>query len=84
MTPAQKHIIGLLLKEHTIVHLGVSGIRLKDKAGNPITKVSPRTFRILKDILKKNKKGIWLISPREITRLHGKSWIKQQYKLLKK
>lgn len=83
MTPAQKHIIGLMLKEHTIVHLGSSGIRLRDKAGNPVTKVSSRTFRKIKDILKKSKKGMWVISPREVLRLHGKSWIKQQYKLLK-
>ena len=80
----EKNIIKTLLAGGHIVHLGPSGIRLRDKNINPIQKVTAIRFRRLKPLMKKTKKGLWVISAGEVLKLRSNSYIKQQYKLLKK
>lgn len=85
MTQSQKNIITQLLLGGEIAHLGPSGIRLKDSAGNPIAKLNAKTFRALRDIIKRNKKHAWVISKAAVIKLHGKTWVKKEYKrILKK
>lgn len=83
MTSIEKEIIRVLLSSGSIAHNCVSGIRLRDKKFNPVRNVTPRRFQLLKDLLKKNKKGMWVISPRAILKLRANSWVKKQYKLSK-
>lgn len=83
MTSIEKEIIRVLLSGGSIAHNGISGIRLRDKKFNPVRNVTPRRFNIMKDLLKKNKSGMWLISPRAILKLRANSWVKKQYKLTK-
>ena len=83
MTSTEKRIIRELLKGGNIAHNGISGIRLRDRKFNPVQKVTPRRFYLLKDLLKKNKTGLWVLSPRAILKLRANSWVKKQYKLTK-
>lgn len=80
MDNSEKQIIKILLSGGTIVNNGQWGIRIRDKKTNPVMKATARRFYLMKDILKKNKKGLWVISPKNILKLHGNSWIKAEYK----
>ena len=84
MTSTEKRIIRELLKGGSIAHNGISGIRLRDRKFNPVQRVTPRRFYLLKDLLKKNKTGLWVLSPKDILKLRGNSWVKKQYKLSRK
>lgn len=84
MTSAEKQIIKVLLEGGNIAHDGISGIRLRDKKFNPIRRVTHRRFSLLKDLMKKDKRGLWVISPKNILKLRSNSWAKKQYKLSKK
>lgn len=84
MTFIEKEIIRVLLSGGSIAHNGISGIRLRDNKFNPIRNITPRRFYLLKDLLKKNKTGLWVLSPKDILKLRANSWVKKQYKLGKK
>lgn len=84
MTSKEKQIFKELLAGGNIAHSGQSGIRLRDKTYNPVCKVTKRRFWLMRDLLKKNKNGMWVISPRAVLKLRANSWVKKQYKLVKK
>ena len=83
MTNVEKEIIKILLTGGHIVHNGVSGIRIRDAKFNPIRKVTNRRFELMKSLLRKNKKGMWLISPKAVLQLRSNSWVKKEYKKLR-
>lgn len=83
MTRVQKIVITELLKGGNIAYMPKSGIRLRDKQANPVRKVSARTFHNLRDLMKKHKSGLWIISRAAIIKLPKNTWAKQEYKLLK-
>ena len=83
MNFTEKQIIKVLLEGGNIAHDGISGIRLRDKKFNPIRRVTHRRFSLLKDLMKKDKRGLWVISPKNILKLRGNSWAKKQYKLIR-
>jgi hypothetical protein len=83
MNISEKNIVRVLFEGGFIVNNGPYGIRVLDKKTNPIMKATEKRFRKMKGLLKKNKKGLWVLSPKEILKLNGNSWVKQQYKSLR-
>lgn len=84
MNSIEKQILKILLDGGHIVNNGKWGIRVRDRKTNPLMKATSRRFYLMKDLLKKNKKGLWVISPQEILKLRANTWIKKQYKLKRK
>lgn len=84
MTNTEKQIFKILLAGGHIVNNGPSGIRARDNKFNPIKKITARRFELIKDLMKKTKKGLWIISPAKVLKLRSNSWVKTEYKKLKK
>lgn len=82
MTKAQKQIVSILLKGGNISHLGGFGIRLRDSKQNPISKVHAKTFRWVRDLVKK-RNCVYVISPKAVLQLRKNTWIRKEYKKLK-
>lgn len=83
MTHTQKQIITALLLGGSIANMGAGGIRLRDKDLNPVLRINPRTFWFIRNVVKRNKKHVWVISLADVRKLHGKSWIKKEYTRLR-
>jgi hypothetical protein len=81
MTKTQLHIADLLLRGHYIRGIS-SGYRVYAPNVMPVAKLGDGTFRRLKDLLRKDKQGRWLIDKRAIRRLNGNAGIKKLYKKL--
>lgn len=82
MTSTQKQIFLTLLQGGTIAHYGNAGIRLRDNKTNPVQNVNPRSWRRIKYYLKK-RKGLWVLSPKEVLKQSKNSWVKKEYKRFK-
>lgn len=80
MTSTQKIIIQLLLKGHTISAFGPGQIRLRDASGNPVLKISNRTFYRLKSDILRRKKLVFMIDLRKVRSLHGNCIANRVYK----
>lgn len=80
MTSLQKAIINNLLEGATIANCRSSGYRLRTQEGSVISKFYTPTFYSLKKYLRKEKSGLFVINKNEVRQLHGKSWIKREYK----
>ena len=83
MTALQKAIVSSLLDGATIANCRASGYRLRTAKGHVIGKFYEPTFFSLKFILRKEKSGLYVIDKNQVRQLHGKSWIKKEYKKLK-
>jgi len=82
MTSLQKAIVKNLLEGATIANCKSSGFRLRTHNGSVIAKFYSPTFYSLKKYLRKEKSGLFVINKNEVRQLHGKSWIKKEYKKL--
>jgi hypothetical protein len=85
MTAAQKKAVKHLFEGCTIASLGSSGYRLRDAAGNPLMRLTPRTFNFLRNgnefypgILRK-RKSLFVINLSNVRKWHGNSYIKKLY-----
>lgn len=78
MTSLQKKILVQLLEGGSITGNEKYGYRLKDVAGNPLTKFSYRTFYTLKDHLR-FEKGHYRLNKKYVRSLSKKYWIKKLY-----
>jgi hypothetical protein len=83
MTNSKKQIFNILFKGGFIVNNGEFGIRVLDQKSNPIMKATARRFYLIKHLLKKNKRGLWVISPKEVLKLRKNTWVKIEYKKLR-
>lgn len=79
MTSHQKTIISKLLSGHHIVS-NPGRILLRDAAGNPVLKVSARTFYFLQRNYLRKQKGLFLVNLNKVRQLHGNSMAKRLYK----
>lgn len=80
MTHLQKTIVQSLLDGCNIANCKSSGYRLRPAKNNVIAKFYSPTFYSLKKILRKEKSGLYVIDKNAVRQLHGKSWIKKEYK----
>lgn len=80
ITASQKAIVLSLLDGANIYDARSSGYRLRTADGCVISKFYSPTFFAIKPLLRKEKNGLYVINKNEVRQLHGKSWIKRQYK----
>lgn len=80
MTSLQKAIVVSLLEGCTIYNARSSGYRLRTSNGCVISKFYGPTFYALKPLLRREKNGLYVIDKREVRQLHGKNWVKKEYK----
>ena len=80
MTGLQKTIIQSLLDGCNSANSKSNGYRLRTAQNNVIAKFYSPTFYSLKNILRREKSGLYVIDKNAIRQLHGKSWIKKEYK----
>ncbi len=83
MTELQKYIISKLLSGHTLNGDPNHGYRLLSPEKNVSRRIHYSTYNALKPLLRK-RGGHFLINKNAVRKLHGKSWVKNQYKLLTK
>ena len=70
-----------LLSGYTIAHCGPSGIRVRDTKGNPVEKISEKTYLSLRNkLMRKTKSGLFVIDKRKVRSLHGNCIVKRVYK----
>jgi len=79
MTDFQKDIIEKLLLGYNIASSGRSGFRLRSPQNSVAKKFSSATFDKIKKYLRK-KDLVFVADKKMIRSLHGKSWVKKQYK----
>lgn len=63
-------------------HSGTGGYMLYQGNANPVKWFSPAQVSPLKDLLKKDKNKRLTLNLTLVRQLHGKSFIKQQYKII--
>lgn len=81
----RKDQIIVLLKGGTIANVGRNGLRLRDHENHVVCKIRQSTLDYLtKRKILKRYKGLYSISKRAVQHLHGRSFIKQQYRKLVK
>ena len=78
MTILQKEILEFLIEGGSISGNIKYGYRLRDKAGNPITRFSHRTFFSLKPNLRMEK-GQFVLNRKFVRSLSKRFWIKKAY-----
>ncbi len=81
MTDLQKEIVAKLLLGYNIAATGANGYRLRSPEQQVCKKVSVKTFQKLRKLLRKTG-GVFVINKNKVRQLHGKSWIKKEYKLI--
>ncbi len=81
MTTLQKDTIIKLLIGYTIAASGANGYRLRSPQAHVCRKISVKTFQRLHSLLRKNK-GVFVINKHAVRKLHGKTFIKKEYRLL--
>jgi hypothetical protein len=80
MSTTRKIIVEKLLQGYTIAALGPGQIRLRDAAGNPVMKITYRTFYWLKRSILRKKKNVFLVNLSMVRQLHGNCTAKRIYK----
>jgi hypothetical protein len=83
MTELQKFIISKLLLGYNIAGSASYGYRLRSPEQLVCRKFSRKTFRSFSKLLSK-RGGVFMINKNKVRQLHGKSWVKQQYKSMAK
>jgi len=79
MTDAQKILITNLLAGCSI-YGHQRGFLLRGTENNFLRKINPRTYRQVKQYLRKEKNGLFVIDKRKVRSEHGNSFIKKTYK----
>lgn len=70
-----------LLNGYQVCTYGRYGARLRDAAGNPLSKMYTSRFEKLKaHVLRQTRKGIYIIDLRKVRSLHGNHICKKLYK----
>jgi hypothetical protein len=83
MTELQKEIISKLLLGYNIAGSKHYGYRLRSPEQLVCRKFSYRTLYSFKYLLTK-RGGVFMINKNKVRQLHGKTWIKKQYKEISK
>lgn len=81
MTDLQKTIFTVLIKGGSIAKTGQS-YRLRDDGVNPVSVFTYRTWFIIRRFVRLDRKlNVFVLDRKKVRALHGKSWLKQQYKM---
>lgn len=80
MTSLQKTIVLSLLEGCNIADCKTNGYRLRTRENCVIAKFYEPTFYSLKKFLRKEKNGLYVINKKALRSLHGKTWMKREYK----
>jgi hypothetical protein len=80
MTSLQKAIVQSLLDGCNIATYRNGNFRLRTANNCVISKFYEPTFDSLKFILRKEKNGLYVIDKKAVRSLHGKTWIKKEYR----
>lgn len=83
MTQLQKDIIEKLLLGYNIAGNPKYGFRLRSPHQHVCRKFNYKTFLKIKDLLRK-KGPVFLINKNKVRQLHGKTFVKTEYKKLSK
>jgi hypothetical protein len=82
LTDKQCHIAILLLKGNYVLQISPSVYRVYTPNVDPVYRFTSQTFLGLKKYLRKTNRNRWVIDKRIIRGLHGRSWIKKEYRKL--
>lgn len=82
MTEIQKIALTTLLHNGDVSGNAKYGYRVRDVNHNPVLRISAGHFKKIKNVLR-YKKNVWVLNKMAVRRMHGKAWLKQQYKLHK-
>jgi RNA:NAD 2'-phosphotransferase (TPT1/KptA family) len=82
MTEVQKYITKALFAGSFLVKTQSESYTLYDGNANPIAR-RLQIGKALRNVVKRDNKKRFVISRKDVRKLHGKSWIKQYYKKLK-
>lgn len=55
------------------------GFRLLDNKKNPVLRLTPRSFHLIKRLCKLDKKGLYIISIQAVRKLRKNHFVKQYY-----
>jgi hypothetical protein len=77
LTPTQKKILQTLLDGGSVAAYG-NHFRVRDESVSPVLKFTYKTFKPIKDFLRK-KNGCFVLDLMHIRSLRKDSWIKTQY-----
>jgi hypothetical protein len=80
MTAVQKNILSKLLHGYSFAGNQTYGFRLYDENMNVQDTFTYRTYFKMRKLLRKDKSGRFVLDKRKVRSLHGKSWIKKEYK----
>jgi hypothetical protein len=78
-TPLQRQIASLLLEGCSVSGSTRYGYRVHDAGMNPVARINARTFYKVASLCRKQN-GRMVIDKRIVRSLHGRAWIKKQYK----
>lgn len=84
MTALQKAIVQSLLEGCNIAAYRNGNFRLRTRNNCVISKFYESTFDSLRFILRREKNGLYVIDKNAVRQLHGKAWVKREYKKLAK
>lgn len=80
MTALQKAIVISLLEGGNIANAHKNGYRLRTAKHSVISKFMYPTFHALSDLLRKEKRGLYVIDKNKVRQLRGNAWAKKEYK----
>lgn len=83
----KRMVCDLLTGNRMITSLNIKGkmiYKMFTTDMKPLYYVHYRSFKVVQDLMKKDKNNWLTLNLSLVRQLHGKSWIKQQYKLFKK
>lgn len=84
MTSKQKTIATYLLTGGYIAKCPPNNYRLRTSDHHVVSKFYDVTFSIFKELLRRDKDGLFLLDRNKVRQLHGSAWIKQEYYKIRK